>query len=192
LNGNVVSPLRVEIGGGPFPSPGYVHVDGDRRARHVEYLAPAWELPFADGSVEEILAIHVLEHVHPALTSRTLGEWRRALRPGGVVQIHVPNAAAILAAYLHGDVRTKWFAMSAIFGTPCGPEWTNPADLDGRASWTEHQALYDVELLTDVVSQAGFTEIEDITDDVSDRHDEGWADVIPRLSLKVRAVAPNS
>ncbi len=63
LDGGAIDPLRVEIGGGEFPTDGYVHVDADRRARHVEYLAAAWELPFEDGSVHEIRAVHVLEHL---------------------------------------------------------------------------------------------------------------------------------
>jgi SAM-dependent methyltransferase len=91
---------RIEIGGGPFPRAGYVHVDDDPNARHLEAQAVAWDLPFPDDWADEILSIHTLEHVHPRLLQRTLREWHRVLAPGGAVRVHVPNSPALMHAYL--------------------------------------------------------------------------------------------
>lgn len=141
LDGEPVRPLRLEIGGGPLPRPGYVHLDSDPGARHLEHLAPAWLLPLQTSTVDELLAIHVFEHVHPAYLQQTLADWLRVLRPGGVAEIHVPNAAAILPAYLEGDPATKWAAMAAIYGMPCDPARLEPfedCDLSRRleaAGW---------------------------------------------------------
>jgi predicted SAM-dependent methyltransferase len=189
LNGGKVAPLRVEIGCGPSPTPGYVHVDADWRARHLEHVAPAWRLPFASGTVDEILAVHVLEHVHPARLQMTLREWKRVVRPGAWIEVHVPNARTILAAYLDGDTERKWAAMSAIFGTPCDPA-ARRADQVGTRHWPEHQAIYDFALLEEVLSDNGFEEVEDLTDKVVDAHTEAWQHLIPQLSMVVRARRP--
>jgi GT2 family glycosyltransferase/SAM-dependent methyltransferase len=185
LDGDVIDPLRVEIGGGEFPTPGYVHVDADRRARHVEYLAAAWELPFEDGSVHEIRAVHVLEHVPPSLVDSTLREWRRVLCPGGFAQVHVPNAASVFSAFLSSPPDRKWALMVPVFGLQRESAETgrNGSDLE------HHQALYDFPLLEDVLLRAGFDGVEDVSEVVSDRHTEGWRDIglVQRLSLVARA-----
>ena len=185
LDGGLVDPLRVEIGSGGFPSPGYVHVDADRLARHVEHVAPASSLPFPDGAVEELLAIHILEHVHASVLIPTLGEWRRVLRPGGFAQIHVPDATTVFAAFLDNPPEKKWTVMIPIFGK------TSHA-LDGEPDARDlerHHVVYDFQLLEWALLQAGFDRVEDVSTEVVDRHTAKWRDdqLVPRLSLVVRA-----
>ncbi len=187
LNGGVVHPLRVEIGSGDFPSPGYVHVDADRTARHVEHIASASSLPFADGTVEELLAIHILEHVHASVLIPTLREWRRVLRPGGFAQIHVPDAATVFAAFLDSPPEHKWTVLIPIFGKTSHARDGRPEARDLE----RHHVVYDFALLERVLLDAGFDAVEDVSTEVTDRHTETWRDdrLIPRLSLVVRARA---
>jgi predicted SAM-dependent methyltransferase len=186
LDGATPGVRRVEIGGGPSPTPGYVHVDADRGARHLEHIAPAWKLPFDDGSVDEILAVHVLEHIHPGRVRETLVEWHRVLRPGGCALIHVPNATSIFETYLKGDTEQKWAAVSAIFGTP-----SDPAMLGGTAVtaqwWSGHQAMYDFDLLHEILGASGFDDVVDLTIEEPDHHSAAWQHLIPYMSLVVRA-----
>jgi hypothetical protein len=188
LDGDLVTPLRVEIGGGPFPSPGYVHVDADRTSRHLEHVAPAWQLPFPDASVQELLAIHVLEHVHPTSIDRTLGEWRRIMAPGGYAEIHVPDAAMVFPAFLTSTNEKKWDLLIPIFGMTGDPTARRKGvgvDLE------RHHVIYDFALLRQVLLRAGFERVEDVSETVSDRHTEGWRDseLVERVSLVVRAFA---
>lgn len=187
LNGGVVEPLRIEIGGGRFPTPGYVHVDVDRRALHLEYVAPAWKLPFVDHAAAEILAVHVLEHVHPGRVGTTLREWYRVLKPHGVLQVHVPNAPEIVNAFGSVTPSEKWALVAAFFGMYRDATVSSPDELDPRRDLPDHQAMYDLDLLRDVLFRAGFSTVEDVTDEVVDRHTLGWAALVPRLSLVVRA-----
>lgn len=68
------------------------------RARMVAYRlsssrllkARAESLPFADGSFDAVVSQHLLEHIHAPIEA--LREWRRVLRPGGVVALVTPNA----------------------------------------------------------------------------------------------------
>ncbi len=185
LNAEVVDPLRIEIGSGDFPSPGYVHVDANRWARHVEHVSSASSLPFADRSAEEVLAVHILEHVHSSALMATLREWRRVLRPGGFAQIHVPDAATVFAAYLDSPPESKWTVMIPIFGMTSHARLGQPGALDLE----RHHVIYDFALLERVLLDAGFDRVEDLSDEVIDRHIEGWRDLelIPRISLVVRA-----
>lgn len=49
------------------------------------------ELSMSDESVEELMAIHVLEHIHRWEVPATLLEWRRVLKPGGMLILEQPE-----------------------------------------------------------------------------------------------------
>jgi phosphatidylethanolamine/phosphatidyl-N-methylethanolamine N-methyltransferase len=60
----------------------------DRRPLH--YLVGCVErLPFSDGSVDRLIATHVLEHVYKP--HEVLREWNRVLKPGGAMSILIPT-----------------------------------------------------------------------------------------------------
>lgn len=188
LTGGEIRPLRVELGGGAFPTPGYVHVDADRRARCLEYVTPVWDLPFEDESVSEILAVHVLEHVHPGLIARTLGEWRRVLSANGFLEIHVPNAAAIFSTFAQASSACKWALISsAIYGMDGHPAIADPSDLDPLRNRADHTALYDFPLLEEQLRAAGFLVVRDLTAILTDRHAQAWQGIVDDFSLIVRA-----
>lgn len=102
--GGSVTLLRLDIGAGadpigeeearaakglPHRPPGaWTTVDAFTEA---DVRADMWELPFPDGTVDEIWSSHALEHVALADVDRTLREWFRVLRPGGKATIQVPN-----------------------------------------------------------------------------------------------------
>jgi SAM-dependent methyltransferase len=175
------SQRRIEIGGGPFPRPGYLHVDTDPKARHLEARAVAWELPFPDDWADEILSIHTLEHIHPRLLQRTLREWHRVLRPGGAVRVHVPNSPALMEAYLSAeDDAHRWMLSGALLGMYGSPAIRGPEDIPSDA---DHQILFDRPLLFTALQHAGFVDLADLTEIVTDRHTEGWREVVDRCSL---------
>jgi SAM-dependent methyltransferase len=180
-----VGSRRIEIGSGPFAQPGFLHVDVDPGARHLEARAPAWQLPFSDDFAQEIVAIHSLEHVHPRLLVPTLREWRRVLAPGGRVRVHVPNAPELMASFQESPVERKWSIMGALLGMYCGPHVARPEDFETGA---DHQLLLDVDVLAWAFGRAGFEDVVDRTGEVRDRHTESWSDVVPHFSLVVEAV----
>lgn len=77
-------PLRLNVGAGACPIPGYVNLD-------IKSGTPIWELPYDDGTVDEIRASHVLEHVSYIKTTEVLAHWHAKLKDGGIVKIAVPN-----------------------------------------------------------------------------------------------------
>jgi Methyltransferase domain len=189
LDGPTVRPVRIEVGSGPFPTPGYIHVDHDPAARHLEYLAPAWDLPFDDHTVSEILAIHVLEHVHPGLLGRTLREWRRVLAPGALLRVHVPHAEHLFAAFSRADPSGKWGPIAGLLGMCAPPKVAHHSELDPSRHAADHKIMFDFALLRAVLEEHGFTNVVDRTDCDEDRHTLGWAPVVERVSLIVHATA---
>jgi SAM-dependent methyltransferase len=180
-------PLRVELGSGPWPTEGYVHVDTDRYARHVEHRSPMWRLPFAAGTVHEVLAVHCLEHVPPGRLRATLREWRRVLAPGGFAEVHVPNAPAVLRAWESAPFRQKWALTNGLLGTYLPAEELDPDDFDDERNRPDHRALFDLPVLETLLRDAGFTSVTDLTGTVTDRHTEAWAPFVRDYSLVVRA-----
>ena len=94
---------KVEVGSGFSPRDGYLHIDLDPGAPHLEYVAEARELPLPDGFADELLASHVLEHVEPRFLQSTLREWHRVLKPGGTVEIHSPDSAHLMRHWLEAE-----------------------------------------------------------------------------------------
>lgn len=177
---------RLEIGSGIRPQEGYVHIDLNPFAPHVDLIAPAWDLPLPDGWATEVRAVHALEHIPAARLLSTLTEWRRVLAPGGLIQIHVPNAPGLMQCFLTGSLHDKWLAVGALCGLNIGPEATSLTEM-GPA---EHNVLFDEELLSWVLSSAGFEDITDCTSSVTDIHTTTWKDFVPSCSLVFRARKP--
>jgi hypothetical protein len=56
----------------------------------------AYPLPYADGSVDEIRASHILEHFTFGDAQKAMEEWSRVLKPGGRIRISVPDVDKVL------------------------------------------------------------------------------------------------
>jgi SAM-dependent methyltransferase len=181
---SAIGSRKLEIGGGPHAQRGYLHVDLDAGAHHLEWIAPAWALPLPDGWAQEIVAVHILEHVPPARLVETLAEWRRVLAPGGRVQVHVPNGPALMRAFEAGSVPEKWPIMGSILGQYCGADARDPRELRTRS---DHQLVFDAPLLLWALEEAGLRDARDLTGAVGDRHTEGWRDLVPDYSLIAEA-----
>ncbi len=164
-----------------------MHVDADWRANHLEALATASRLPFPDNFAKEIVAIHLLEHVHPTSLAITLAEWRRVLEPGGVLQVHVPDFEALAQKFLEASGSEKWKFMSAILGMYSAADAAGPMEIKSQP---DHKLLLNWPTLEMILSDAGFSPIENVSTSIRDRHTEGWAPVMDQISLIARAVSP--
>ena len=91
--------VLIHLGCGDIASPEFVNVDV-RPAPHIHYVCNVTDLSvFPEDYADLIYACHVLEHIrHPALR-QTLWEWRRVLKPGGVLRLSVPDFDKIVHIY---------------------------------------------------------------------------------------------
>ncbi|TLD69260.1 methyltransferase domain-containing protein [Phragmitibacter flavus] len=91
--------LFVHLGCGSLELPGFINVDL-RAHPHVHHRANVDRLPFLkDGSIDLIYVSHCLEHISHRKIEKTLSEWRRVLKVGGILRIAVPDFDAVLSAY---------------------------------------------------------------------------------------------
>jgi SAM-dependent methyltransferase len=95
--------VKLEIGPGKRRQKGFVTVDVVP-GKHVDHVADAAnKLPFKDGTAELIFASHVLEHLPWYYSERALQEWFRVLRPGGRMEVWVPNGLKICQALIDAE-----------------------------------------------------------------------------------------
>ena len=79
--------LKVDIGGGLNPYPGYTTIDTRETADHVADLNDG--IPLPDNSVGVLNASHILEHLHDK--TKIMGEIHRVLAHGGWAFIEIPS-----------------------------------------------------------------------------------------------------
>jgi len=106
--------MKLNLGSGNRPLQGYIGVD---LAPNADIQCDLRKLePFADNSVEEIIAIHVIEHFYKWEVQPLLQEWRRVLQPGGKIILECPDLKKAAQAFLFGagDQMGMW----AFYGNP--------------------------------------------------------------------------
>jgi predicted SAM-dependent methyltransferase len=138
---------KLHLGCGAKAIPGWFHVDA-LDFPHVDHRGPVEDLGFiADGTVELIYASHVLEHFGRRTYMDVLVEWRRVLRPGGVLRLAVPDFAAAARLYVAG-------------GLPRGIEDVRGLVSGGqRDAYDFHGMIFDEPDLTRALREAGFAAV---------------------------------
>lgn len=146
--------LRINLGSGGRPLPGWVNVDIVRAPR-VDVI---WDLrrplPFREGSAEAILAEHVVEHLELDEAEALIRDCYRILEPSGVLRLSTPDAEKYLRSYVEDD------------GFLHSPEFSHPVELpldrvnemfreDGLHRW-----VYDRVSLVRLFRRGGFSNIE--------------------------------
>ncbi len=184
---------RIEVGSGGQPQPGYVHVDVDPSSPNLDLLTPGYRLPVADGWADEILSIHMIEHIPPPVLDATLSEWYRVLRPGGQLVVHTPSGTALARALLTVEERDGdgfWATQSALYGYGLHPrDCTGPGRFGERG---EHRLVFTFRALKFLLEETGFERVEDVSGTDGCHHQWDWRPYVPGLCLAMRAVKPGT
>jgi len=137
--------VRLNLGAGACPLEGWRNVD----LKHGDFAFP---LAVAEGSVDEIRASHILEHFPHAQVLDVLRDWVRALKPGGLLRIAVPDLELIAKAYLAGaDLPIQGYLMG------------------GQSDRTDfHYSAFDRESLEETMRAAGLVGIHRWKSEIED------------------------
>lgn len=84
-------PVKLNVGCGGRRLPGYIGVDAVAERTAADIVAKADAIPLADGSVTEILAIHLFEHFYRWECDMVIAEWKRLLVQGGRLVLELPD-----------------------------------------------------------------------------------------------------
>lgn len=111
--------MRLNIGCGRMVLEGWANCDvqvSPRAPRPPEILCDARQVPLEDGSAEELMALHLIEHFYLWEVGAVLAEWRRLLRAGGKLILELPNLEAACRNLLQGakDQMSMW----PLYGDP--------------------------------------------------------------------------
>ena len=152
--------VYVNVACGPHMLPGFVNLD----LRHDNPDVIAWDsrrsVPIGDGAARGIRVEQFVEHLEaqeelPAF----LADCRRALAPGGVLRIIVPDAERYLQAYCRGDLLGFW---DLEVPNPFPDDLPTRMDIINHVfhQWHEHRWAYDFETLEHRLHAAGFTRVD--------------------------------
>jgi len=146
----------LEIGPGTHPvNKGWMIMDMiDRPYVDINHDVRIRPWPITSGIYDLVYMSHILEHVPWFDTVATLREVHRILRPGGEVEIWVPDFEKIVKAYLNKKPGDSWFKFNSNkdFMT-----WINGRLFTygpGEENW--HRATFDEVYLKQRLKEAGF------------------------------------
>ena len=91
--------IKLHVGCGRNKLTGWVNIDAVEACEPDLVHDITKPLPYADQSVDEILAEDLLEHFDKYMRFVVFGEWARVLKVGGRLTVQVPNFKKILFRY---------------------------------------------------------------------------------------------
>ena len=138
--------MRINWGGGQKKIEGFINVDLCSEADVIHDLKDS--LPIKDGSVEEIMAIHVIESFYKPDFLRIIKDWKRVLN--GKMTIEFTDLDSTVNLYLSKNEDEYRMGKWGLYGNqdvPCDPI-------------AYHHYVYTVEELRGILESEGFTKIE--------------------------------
>lgn len=136
--------LKLNIGCGDKYIPGFVNCD---RHGDVDQKCDAFPLPFQTDEVDELWAIHLLEHIHRRDASNVLTEWFRVLKPGGLLVLELPCLDKISKLIVAGEKNIR-LTLLGLYGDPRDPK----PDM-------MHQWCWSIGELTESLVSVGFEQV---------------------------------
>ncbi len=215
--GASAGPVRINVGCGPSPTPGWENYDNSwsvRLASHpgvvrllklASVLAPsqvyfietareegirfgrATHLDHGDATVDIVYSSHMLEHLDREAARLFVQEAYRVLRPGGAIRIAVPDLALLVDRYNQTGDADEFVSASLLASD-------HPRTLAGRVRYLvlggrHHAWMYDDRSLIALLEAAGFHGVQRMRPGDTSLRDVGALDLFERAdeSLYVEA-----
>jgi len=154
------SPLvKIHIGCGTVYRDGWINIDNNSD-NNISKLDLNWDirnpLPFDDNTVDFIYNEHFIEHLSVEEGQKTIKDFMRILKKGGVLRISTPDLAITINKYLNVPIEqdpvVKKFNLEFIK--------TRAERINVAFRWWGHQWLYDWEELERRLKEAGCKRIK--------------------------------
>ncbi|MBU2623837.1 MAG: methyltransferase domain-containing protein [Proteobacteria bacterium] len=153
-----------------YSEPEYRHLLASNTFFHANL---SYGIPSKNESVDFVYSSHFLEHLCPSEAESFLRECLRILKPGGVIRVCVPDLAYAMKMYSSGrkqEALDKYFFVE-----------------DKGSFYARHKYMYDLELLSNLLSEIGFKSIRQYDYRVGNVPDIELLDNRPEDTLFVEA-----
>lgn len=100
--------LRLNVGAGARRPEGYFNVDAEENPdapKPLDAVCMAGAIPLPDNSVSELMAVHLWEHLYRWECDEVMEEWKRVLRPGGLLVLEMPDLIKFCKNIIDGATR---------------------------------------------------------------------------------------
>ena len=149
-------PNKLELGSGERCTPGYLHHDiVPIEGAKLDFVCKPWEIPLDEGSISEILALGVMEHMRFDNVGKTLRHMYLLLQDGGEFLLDVPDMK-VWSEYLlnvtHDHPEKNPFPPEHVWRTIYG--WQRWEGDEHKSGWTRDMILR-------ALKEAGFEKIEE-------------------------------
>jgi len=140
--------MKLHLGCGKRYLKGYVHVDlAD--FPHIDHRHSIERLPmFEDNCADVIYSSHALGYFDRFEVLEVLADWRRVLKPGGILRLAMPDFESLVKVYL------KYGELDRVLG-PIFGRWPVP----GTDTVIFQKTVYDYPSMQKVLEQAGFEQV---------------------------------
>jgi predicted SAM-dependent methyltransferase len=136
--------VYVNLGCGRHTSKEYINVDTVIMP-HMHYLNDISELiMFPDNSVDLLYAAHVLEHIPRSKLKKTLQEWYRVLKSGGIFRFGVPDFDKLIEVY-EGNNKDVNSILYQVMGS--------------EGEYDDHHTIWNFTYAEKILKEAGFKEV---------------------------------
>lgn len=140
--------MKIHIGCGKrnFGS-GWFHVDGSHEGGHIDHH-DIFKLPQKSDSVDLVYASHIIEYFDSEEVCDVLREWKRVLKPGGILRLAVPDFESMAELYV-----SKSIGLHQIVGPLYGKMNLNEKKI-------YHRMVYDFGSLSRLLTSLGLKNIK--------------------------------
>lgn len=138
--------LRLNLGAGNFPLEGFVNIDMQEAVKP-DLVCDILDLPYGEGSVDEIYAGHILEHFDWKDGEEALHYWRTLLKPGGKISVVVPDIDYLMKEYVANPSPTKLRELNDLY-------------IYSYCQVSPHKYAYSADLLKEALETAGFVDLK--------------------------------
>jgi predicted SAM-dependent methyltransferase len=194
--------LKLALGSGTQAPDGWYGLDLHRRGPRIRRADLLLGIPAATGTVEAVLAEHILEHLYLDDVPRALLECRRILRRDGIIRVVSPDAAHIARLLQLGpageDDPTVLAEVKMHRWDRDGMRWARTVNRLAH-QWGQHRSLLTGEIVSGLLAETGFRDIEVMPttrtrffDGPPDIHPIRFPDELPGSNFAVEARAPGS
>lgn len=172
----------LDIGPGDFPAEGFETLDA-APGPNVTHVGRAEKPPFPDNTFDIVHSSHTIEHIQWFEAEKTLAQWVRILKPGGVLEVWTVNAYAIMKEMVALEETGVWRGPNPLWkqNLTAGDPWLwgtgrmlNYPKSGRHGDLWMHRSLWSPRSLGDAMDRCGLKEIRPLRKDEIRGKDHKW------------------